>query len=124
VDADSLQELFAEFGAVSVRRIRWCRRVRRRFGRRDMKSAIAKRSIVVGGHKTSVSLEDAFWSTLKHIARERRETLGALVAMIDSTRGHGNLSSAIRLFLLGHFRPDPNADRQREIEAQQSRVAA
>lgn len=51
-----------------------------------MRSIIAKRSIVIDGHKTSVSLEDAFWNTLKHIARERNETLSRLVASIDRER--------------------------------------
>jgi predicted DNA-binding ribbon-helix-helix protein len=51
-----------------------------------MKSGIAKRSIVIDGHKTSVSLEDAFWSTLKDIAQERGETLSQLVAAIDRQR--------------------------------------
>jgi len=62
-----------------------------------MKSAVVKRSIVVAGHKTSVSLEDAFWNGLKEIARERRMTLSALVAEIDAQRQLGNLSSALRL---------------------------
>jgi predicted DNA-binding ribbon-helix-helix protein len=69
-----------------------------------MKSGITKRSIVIDGHKTSVSLEDAFWSTLKELARQRGETLSQLVAAIDHQRQHGNLSSAIRLFVLAQFR--------------------
>jgi predicted DNA-binding ribbon-helix-helix protein len=69
-----------------------------------MKSGIAKRSIVIDGHKTSVSLEDAFWSTLKEIAPERNDTLSQLVAAIDRQRQQGNLSSAIRLFVLAHYR--------------------
>jgi predicted DNA-binding ribbon-helix-helix protein len=69
-----------------------------------MKSLVVKRSIVIDGHKTSVSLEDAFWSDLKEIALAQRATLSGLVAKIDETRQHGNLSSAIRLFVLEHFR--------------------
>lgn len=69
-----------------------------------MKSPVVKRSIVIAGHKTSVSLEDAFWKSLKEIAGERNVTLSDLVASIDSDRRHGNLSSAIRLFVLDHFR--------------------
>jgi predicted DNA-binding ribbon-helix-helix protein len=65
-----------------------------------MKSSVVKRSIVIAGHKTSVSLEDAFWSLLKEIANERDETLSNLVESIDTNRQHGNLSSAIRLFVL------------------------
>ena len=73
-----------------------------------MKSPVIKRSIVIAGHKTSVSLEDAFWKGLKDIAASRRMTLSDLVAGIDSGRPHGNLSSAIRLFVLGHYQARPN----------------
>lgn len=69
-----------------------------------MKSQVIKRSIVIAGHKTSVSLEDAFWRGLKEIARDRSITLSELVGTIDSDRQHGNLSSAIRLFVLDHYR--------------------
>ena len=69
-----------------------------------MKSSIVKRSIVIGGHKTSVSLEDAFWSDLKEIAHAQRATLSELVAKIDQARQQNNLSSAIRLFVLEHAR--------------------
>lgn len=69
-----------------------------------MKSPVVKRSIVVAGHKTSVSLEDAFWKGLKEIANGRDMTLSDLVAAIDSERQHGNLSSAIRLFVLDFYR--------------------
>jgi predicted DNA-binding ribbon-helix-helix protein len=69
-----------------------------------MKSPVVKRSIVVAGHKTSVSLEDAFWRGLKEIAGGRDMTLSDLVATIDSERRHGNLSSAIRLFVLDFYR--------------------
>jgi predicted DNA-binding ribbon-helix-helix protein len=69
-----------------------------------MKSPVVKRSIVIAGHKTSVSLEDAFWRGLKEIAGGRDMTLSDLVATIDSERRHGNLSSAIRLFVLDHYR--------------------
>jgi predicted DNA-binding ribbon-helix-helix protein len=69
-----------------------------------MKSPVVKRSIVIAGHKTSVSLEDAFWSGLKDIAASRNMTLSDLVASIDTDRRQGNLSSAIRLFVLDHYR--------------------
>ena len=69
-----------------------------------MKSPVVKRSIVIAGHKTSVSLEDAFWKGLKEIAGSRDLTLSDLVSTIDSERRHGNLSSAIRLFVLNHYR--------------------
>ena len=68
-----------------------------------MKSPVVKRSIVIAGHKTSVSLEDAFWRGLKEIANSRHMTLSDLVGSIDSERKHGNLSSAIRLFVLNHY---------------------
>lgn len=79
-----------------------------------VKSAVAKRSIVISGHKTSVSLEDEFWQGLKEIVRGRSVTLSDLVADIDTGRPYGNLSSAIRLFVLDHFRTqvrEPSADR-------------
>ena len=71
---------------------------------RVMKSLIVKRSVIIDGHKTSVSLEDPFWTDLKKIAHAQQMTLSALVAEIDGTREHGNLSSAIRLFVLRHVR--------------------
>jgi len=69
-----------------------------------MESPVVKRSIVIGGHKTSVSLEDAFWKGLKEIASNRDVTLSEMVSAIDTGRAHGNLSSAIRLFVLDHYR--------------------
>ena len=69
-----------------------------------MKSPVIKRSIVIAGHKTSVSLEDAFWQGLKEIADDRDVTLSDLVSSIDTDRQQGNLSSAIRLFVLNHYR--------------------
>ena len=69
-----------------------------------MKSRVVKRSIVIAGHKTSVSLEDGFWKSLKEIAGERQMTLSDLVASIDTDRQYGNLSSAIRLFVLDFYR--------------------
>lgn len=69
-----------------------------------MKSPVVKRSIVIANHKTSVSLEDAFWKGLKDIASDREVTLSDLIASIDTERHHGNLSSAIRLFVLDHYR--------------------
>ena len=68
------------------------------------KSPVVKRSIVVGGHKTSVSLEEAFWSSMKEISGIRSMTLSELVGEIDTARQQGNLSSAIRLFVLDHFK--------------------
>ena len=64
-----------------------------------MKSLVVKRSVVIDGHKTSVSLEDAFWSDLKTIAHMQQVTLSEVVTKIDKGRQAGNLSSAIRLFV-------------------------
>lgn len=66
--------------------------------------AVVKRSVVIDGHKTSVSLEDAFWGSLKDIAARRGLTLSMQIASIDEHRRTSNLSSAIRLFVLEHFR--------------------
>ena len=80
-----------------------------------MKSLILKRSVVLAGHKTSVSLEDAFWRSL---AAYQHVTLSALLVSIDSGRDHGNLSSAIRLFVLNFYRD------QLEVREQSERVQA
>ena len=69
-----------------------------------MKTLIVKHSIVIDGHKTSISLEDAFWTDLKNIAHTQQVTLSDLVSKIEGTRAQSNLSSAIRLFVLHHFR--------------------
>ena len=69
-----------------------------------MKSSVVKRSIVLAEHKTSVSLEDAFWEGLKDIAKTKRTTLSDLVTSIDTDREHGNLSSTLRLFVLNHYK--------------------
>ena len=69
-----------------------------------MKSPVVKRSIVVAGHKTSVSLEEAFWNSMKEISASRGMTLSDLVSEIDQGRKQGNLSSAIRLYVLDFYR--------------------
>jgi predicted DNA-binding ribbon-helix-helix protein len=69
-----------------------------------MKSLVVKRSVVLAGHKTSVSLEDAFWESLKEIAGSGNMSLSDLITAIDSGRHNGNLSSAIRLFVLNFYR--------------------
>ena len=92
-----------------------------------MKSPVVKRSIVIAGHKTSVSLEVAFWKGLKEIAAERNVTLSELVASIDSDRQHGNLSSGIRLFVLDHYRSqisDDIAERSSTRELMAARPAS
>jgi predicted DNA-binding ribbon-helix-helix protein len=79
--------------------------------RKDLRSSVVKRSLKIAGHNTSVSLEDEFWKRLKEIASARGMTLAELVAAIDANRNHPNLSSAIRVFVLGVYR-DQNAPRQ------------
>jgi predicted DNA-binding ribbon-helix-helix protein len=86
-----------------------------------MKSPVVKRSVVVAGHKTSVSLEDEFWRGLKEIAGGRHVTLSDLVATIDSERRHGNLSSAIRLFVLDFYRRQL-ADLNKGVEQPQTTI--
>ena len=63
-----------------------------------------KRSVIVNGHKTSVSLEEPFWLELKSIAAERKVALGNLISKVDAERHQGNLSSALRLFVLDFYR--------------------
>ena len=65
---------------------------------------IHKRSIVIDGHKTSISLEDAFWHELRIIAAKKGVGISKLVSTINDTRTSKNLSSAIRLFVLDHYR--------------------
>jgi predicted DNA-binding ribbon-helix-helix protein len=77
-------------------------------------SPIVKRSIVIAGHKTSVSVEDAFWTALKDIAAGRGTTVAELVATIDAGRQQGNLSSAIRVFVLDHFCTEKGGNIERE----------
>ncbi|MEL0107896.1 MAG: ribbon-helix-helix domain-containing protein [Rhodospirillaceae bacterium] len=62
---------------------------------------LQKRSILIAGHASSVSLEDAFWQELTNIAKKRGVSLNHLVSDIDRTRT-GNLSSAIRVFVLNN----------------------
>ena len=69
-----------------------------------MKSSVLRRTIMIGGHRTSVSVEDAFWNSMKEISGQRDMTLSELVGEIDSNRQQSNLSSAIRLFVLDYFR--------------------
>jgi predicted DNA-binding ribbon-helix-helix protein len=82
-----------------------------------MRSTVVKRSIVIAGHKTSVSLEDAFWKSLREIAVGRGTTLSNLVTSIDVERQQGNLSSCLRLFVLDFYR-------YQLIEARNARAAA
>jgi predicted DNA-binding ribbon-helix-helix protein len=67
------------------------------------RSGIRKRSVLIAGHSTSLSLEEPFWDDLREIARARATSLNALVAAVDGERG-GNLSSALRLFVRDCYR--------------------
>ncbi len=67
-------------------------------------SQVRKHSLVIAGHGTSVSLEAAFWDALREWARERDMSIAALVAEVDAARGEANLSSALRVRLLDHYR--------------------
>jgi predicted DNA-binding ribbon-helix-helix protein len=72
-------------------------------------SPVLKRSVVVGKHKTSVSLENEFWTQLKGIAGAKHVTLSKLIAEIDEGRERRNLSSAIRVYVLEHSRDFSNS---------------
>ena len=75
-----------------------------------MNSTVTKRSVVIAGRKTSISLEDEFWNGLKAIAHHHRRTLSAVVGEIDQKR-RGNLSSAIRVFVFGNLcTPHPSSE--------------
>jgi predicted DNA-binding ribbon-helix-helix protein len=77
-----------------------------------MKSAIIKRSIVLAGHKTSVSLENEFWDGMRQIADQKNTTVSALLQQIDTGRSSANLSSAIRIFVFNQFRAQADATQQ------------
>ena len=81
-----------------------------------MKSAIVKRSIVLDGHKTSVSLENEFWDGLREIAQLQNTKLPALVQKIDRDRRNANLSSAIRIFVFNHFRAPAAGEQASALE--------
>ena len=73
---------------------------------RTLPSQVLKRSINIGGHKTSVSLEDGFWRALREIAVIQNLRVSELVSRIAKNRQNKNLSSAIRVFVLDHYRRD------------------
>ncbi|MCK9918975.1 ribbon-helix-helix domain-containing protein [Microbacteriaceae bacterium K1510] len=81
-----------------------------------MKTAIIKRSIVLDGHKTSVSLEDEFWEGLREIAERNRANVSSLVRQIDHERKAGNLSSAIRVYVFNHFRGRTKSEQPAAVE--------
>lgn len=69
-----------------------------------MTEAVVKRSVMIAGHRTSISLEQPFWDALREIADMRDMSVAGLIAEVDTARGDSNLSSAIRVFALEHFR--------------------
>jgi predicted DNA-binding ribbon-helix-helix protein len=69
-----------------------------------MKSPVIKRSVIINGHKTSVSLEQPFWNIVRDIAHDERTTVSAVLRRIDEARQHANLSSAVRVYVLEHTR--------------------
>jgi predicted DNA-binding ribbon-helix-helix protein len=79
-----------------------------------VEARVAKHSLIVAGHRTSVSLEDAFWRRLQGIATRRGLSVNALVATIDVSRGAANLSSALRVYVL----ETASADRSDAAERQ------
>jgi predicted DNA-binding ribbon-helix-helix protein len=68
-----------------------------------MQSVVKKRSVMVGGHKTSISLENEFWDALNLIARTRNTSISILLGPIATERPQ-NLSSAVRVFILDYYR--------------------
>jgi predicted DNA-binding ribbon-helix-helix protein len=69
-----------------------------------MKSSVVKRSVAVGGHKTSVTLEDVFWQGLHEIAQARHLNVSSLIDEINRGRRETNLSSHIRMYVLDYYR--------------------
>jgi predicted DNA-binding ribbon-helix-helix protein len=72
-----------------------------------MSAGVTKRSVMIAGHRTSVSLEDPFWAALREVAEARGQSIQALIGAIDAGRGAQNLSSAIRVFVLEAVRAIP-----------------
>lgn len=64
--------------------------------------AIAKHSVMVAGHRTSISLENAFWTALRSQAAQQGQSIAVRLAAIDAARGNANLCSAIRVAMLEH----------------------
>ena len=78
-------------------------------------SLVAKRSVTLGGHKTSVTLEDEFWDALRMIAHRDKTTMASLVGQINQTRNKSNLSSAIRVFVLKRSAMAADQEKQKSI---------
>jgi predicted DNA-binding ribbon-helix-helix protein len=78
-------------------------------------SLVAKRSVTLGGHKTSVTLEDEFWDALRSIAHRDKTTVVSLIGQINQTRNKSNLSSAIRVFVLKRSAMTADQEKQKLI---------
>jgi predicted DNA-binding ribbon-helix-helix protein len=89
-----------------------------------MKSTVIKRSVVIDGHRTSVSLEAAFWNSLREIAHQRNETVTQLVARIDAERTTANLSSNLRLFVLGYYQDQYTSSKLVDLASEDARPVA
>jgi predicted DNA-binding ribbon-helix-helix protein len=79
-----------------------------------LRSRVLKRSVLVGRHRTSVSLEDVFWNELRAIAKKSNMHLSQLISRIDAEREHCNLSSAIRMFVFQHRPSESDAQPVKE----------
>jgi predicted DNA-binding ribbon-helix-helix protein len=89
-----------------------------------MKSTVIKRSVRVDGRNTSVTLEDAFWNSLKEIADSRGQTLPDLIARIDAERRSANLSSNLRLFVLGFYQDQYNSGKLVDLASSAAKPVA
>jgi predicted DNA-binding ribbon-helix-helix protein len=67
----------------------------------DVRAPARKRSVILSGHATSITLEDPFWEALKSLAQKKGVPVTALINQVDRARGQNTLSSAVRLFILG-----------------------
>jgi predicted DNA-binding ribbon-helix-helix protein len=71
-----------------------------------------KRSFKIDGHRTSISLEEPFWRALKDVAAAQKQPLSRLITRIDATRGNSGLSSAVRIWLLAHYREGEHREKE------------
>jgi len=85
-----------------------------------MKSAIVKRSVVLNGHKTSVSLEQQFWDIVRLLAAREQITVSALLRLVDDARTQSNLSSAVRVYVLEQVRAQAGSAFERRPPANMS----
>ena len=68
-------------------------------------NGLKKRSVRIGGHDTSITLEEPFWNALRDIAAAQNVSVNALISEIDENR-NGNLSSALRVYILQHLQDE------------------